>query len=207
MRKIYLLVFVSCYFTGLYSQINYAFTSATGAFAYNATPTTLHGVSVDDVMSASTAIGFTFQFGCTNYTTFQASSNGFITLGTTAAGANAYNDLSTNTDRPVIAPLWDDIKTDPAGNVNYKVTGVAGTRVLTVEWKQMLWNYSATVWGISFQAKLYEGTNRIEFSYFRNGGASVNLNIPSASIGLAGVTSRFLFFRRYRCSARGITGN
>ncbi len=189
MRKIYLLVFITCYFAGLYSQINYSFTSTTGAFTYNSTPTTLHGTGVDDVMSASTAIGFTFQFGCTNYTTFQASSNGFITLGTTAASSSAFNNLTTNTDRPVIAPLWDDLKTDPTGNVNYIVTGIVGTRVLTVEWKQMLWNYSATVWGISLQAKLYEGTNRIEFSYFQNGGSTANLNAPSASIGLAGIIS------------------
>jgi len=50
----------------------------------------------------------------------------------------------------------------------------------------MLWNYGATDWGISFQVKLYESSNQIEFIYQRNGNATSNLSSPSASIGING---------------------
>ncbi len=186
MKKLYFLflfIFIAKYH---YSQIAYTFAGVGGSFTYNTAPTVLHASSVDDVMSASTAIGFTFQYGCVNYTTFQASSNGFLCLGTTGAFSDAFNDLTNNSDRPIIAPLWDDLKTGTGGNVNYKLTGFTPFRVLTIEWKQMLWNYSATTWGVSAQVKLYETSNRIEFIYDRNGGPATNLNTPSASIGLGG---------------------
>ncbi len=173
----------------LKAQINYAFTAPTAAYAANTTPTVLLGGNVDDNISASTAIGFNFCFGGVVYTTFQASSNGVMFLGTTFAGSNAFNDLNTCSDRPAIAPLWDDLETDAAGDVNYKVTGASPNRILTVEWRNMLWNYSATNPAISFQAKLYETTNVIDFTYLRNGNASANINSASASIGLAGQTS------------------
>ena len=53
----------------------------------------------------------------------------------------------------------------------------------------MEWSYSATTWGLSFQVKLYETSNRIEFVYTRNGATSTtNLVSPNASIGLGGST-------------------
>ena len=116
MKKISILLFLLSFNTGFSQIISYNFTTASSTFAYNATPTVLHAASVDDVMAASTAIGFTFQFGCVNYTSFQASSNGFLCLGTTAAGSNATNNLTSSSDRPIIAPLWDDLKTGTGGS-------------------------------------------------------------------------------------------
>lgn len=172
------------------SQITYTFSAVAGAWAANATPTVLLGAGVDDAAAASTAIGFNFCFGGQVYTTFQATSNGVMFLGTTAAGSNAFNNLNTGFDRPIIAPLWDDLATGSGGNVNYRVTGAVGSRILTVEWKQMEWTYSATTWAVEFQAKLYEGTNRIEFVYNRNGGVGANIaGSPGASIGLGGQTT------------------
>ncbi len=189
MRKIYFLFCIAFLSKNLFSQIGYNFTPVSGAFVSNAAPTVLLGSGIDDGLSASTAIGFTFQYGCVNYTQFKASSNGWLTLNTAVAGSNLTNNLATSTDRPIIAPLWDDLATGSGGNVNYKLTGIVGSRVLTIEWKQMEWNYSASTWALSFQVKLYEGTNRIEFVYDRNGGASLNVSSASASIGLGGLTS------------------
>lgn len=182
-------IFLYCGFF-IKAQINYNFSTATAAYTSLATYTTLHSTSVDEAISPATNIGFTFYYGCQAYTTFQASSNGVMFLGTTAAGSNLTNNLSGSSDRPAIAPLWDDLSTDAtASRVCYTMTGAAGSRILTVEWFHMLWNWSATTWGISFEVKLYEGTNRIEFTYQRNGGLTANLNIPSASIGISGVTN------------------
>ncbi|MBA3663247.1 MAG: T9SS type A sorting domain-containing protein [Bacteroidetes bacterium] len=170
----------------LKGQINYSFSALTSAYTANSAPTVLHASLVDDGISVSTAIGFNFCFGGSNYSTFQVSTNGVMFLGTTGAGSNLSNNLNTNFDRPIIAPLWDDLKTSSTGNVNYKLTGVAPNRILTVEWKDMLWNYTAAGAVISFQVKLYETSNVITFGYFQNGTA---VNVGSASIGLGGQTS------------------
>lgn len=175
-----------------YAQtIGYNFTALGGTYVANAAPTTtLIAAGIDDQLSAATNIGFTFQYGCNNFTQFKVSSNGWLTFNTAITNFNNGNNLNTSTDRPIIAPLWDDLATGATpGHVNYKLTGVAPNRVLTIEWSQMEWRYTATTWGISFQCKLYETTNRIEFIYLRNGNATANLDSPSASIGLAGFNS------------------
>lgn len=166
----------------------YTFTAVGGAYTANAAPTTIHAAAVDDMISAAINIGFTFSYGCTNFTQFKASSNGWMTLGTSISSNYAYNDLDFTTG-PIIAPLWDDIETGSSGNVNYQLTGSSPNRILTVEWNQMNWDYSATTWGISFQVKLYETSNRIEFIYIRNGAAGANLVSPDASIGISGAST------------------
>lgn len=168
------------------SQITYTFTSIAGAFTPNAGVTVLHGVGVDEGISAVTNIPFGFCFGGITYTNFQASSNGVMFLGTTAAGSNLTNNLTTGTDRPIIAPLWDDLQVGTGGQVNYRVTGVSPNRVLTVEWLNMEWNWLAAGPVITFQAKLYETTNQIQFCYRQDANA---VNAGSASIGLGGQAS------------------
>lgn len=179
-----------------YSQlINYSFSSTSVAYTANTSATVIVAAGTDVGISSVITIPFTFQYNCQNYTTFQASANGVMFLGTTAASSNDFNDLAGSTDRPALAPLWDDLATTNAANggqVNYSLNGTtAPNRVLTVEWKSMKWDYSATNanWAISFQCKLYEGTNRIEFTYSRNGNATANLISADASIGISGTTS------------------
>lgn len=192
MKKIiYGFVFVLMFVKVTSQTINYSFSAVAGTYTANSGATQIVAPGTDIGISSSTSIGFTFQFGCRNYTTFQASANGVMFLGTTAAASNDYNDLTGCTDRPIIAPLWDDLATTNnanGGQVNYVVTGTSPNRVLTVEWKNMKWDYSATNanYAISFQAKLYETSNRIEFVYLRNGNATANLISADASIGLGG---------------------
>jgi hypothetical protein len=185
-RALLISAFFAC-LASLHAQLNYSFSAVSGSYTSNSSPTNLHGSNIDDALSSSTAIGFTFQYGCTNYTQFKASSNGVMFLGTAAGASNAFNDLDGSSDRLALAPLWDDMATDGSGSVNYKLTGTSPNRVLTVEWKQMLWTYSASTWAISFQVKLYETTNVIEFVYSRNGTAGGNVSSgASASIGISG---------------------
>lgn len=175
--------------TFCFGQFDYTLSAASGTYTPNATPTTIHAAGVDDAISASIAIGFTFQYQCVNYTNFKASSNGWMTLNTAVTANNATNNLATSSDRPIIAPLWDDLQVGSGGTVNYILTGTAPNRILTVEWSQMEWSYSASTWGVGFQVKLYETTNVIEFIYNRNGNATANLSSASASIGISGTTS------------------
>jgi hypothetical protein len=71
----------------------------------------------------------------------------------------------------------------------YTTTGVAPNRVLTVEWRGWQWNWFATGNTISFQCKLYETTNVVEFIYRQETGV-VNIGTTGgASIGIAGATT------------------
>lgn len=187
MKRIYI-IFLTILVAGITrAQIAYNFAAVGSAFTANTTPTVVHTAGIDDAISAAINIGFTFPYGCTgSYTQFKVTSNGVMFLGAAAVGSNVGNNLNTSTDRPAIAPLWDDLAVGTGGSVNYKVTGVAGSRVLTVEWLNMEWSYSATTPVISFQAKLYETTGIIEFIYRQEAGAIV---VNGASIGISGPTS------------------
>lgn len=188
MKRILLSLFILvCGFAN--SQITYTMTPLGGSWTANTGATVIHGAGIDDAISAQITI-FNFCFGGQIYNKIQVSTNGVLFLGTSAAGTNNGNNLNTSTDRPAIAPLWDDLATGTGGNVNYAVTGVSPNRVLSIEWKQMEWTYSGTAWAIEFQAKLYETSNRIEFVYNRNGNATNNIaGFPGASIGISGPTS------------------
>ncbi len=190
MRKLYLICIL--FFAGRYlpAQINYTFAALSGTYTALSSPTAIPEIywGADDEISGLYNIGFSFQFGCTTYTQFKVSSNGWLTFNTSAAASDAVNDLSGNTTmRPGVAPLWDDL----AWNNNnfppqcgYKTTGTTPNQVTTIQWTQGNWKILGSAPGeMSFQVKLYETSNRIEFVYHRETGT---LNAPSASIGLAG---------------------
>lgn len=161
---------------------SYTLSFPSNGYTANASPTNILSASTDDALSAATNIGFNFVFGCTTYTQFKASSNGWLTFNTSYTGNDFTNNLASGANKPMVGPLWDDLMTSASGNVNYQLTGSAPNRVLTVEWKQMQWTYSAAGDVISFQVKLYETTNVIDFVY-KQGATAVTSG--SASIGIA----------------------
>lgn len=166
------------------SAINYQFTASSGVYTANAG--TNIWTSGDDNLSAAIPIGFTFNFGgCTTigYTQVEVSTNGWLALGTAATGSQATNDMAWTVNGPLLAPLWDDLAIGTGGNVNYSTTGVVGSRIFTVEWLNMKWNWGAGSAGISFQIKLYEADGKIEYKYRQETGA---LSSASASIGING---------------------
>lgn len=174
----------------VYAQLDYTFSSSSGTFTNNASPTTIHAAGTDDVLSSAINIGFTFNYECTDYTQIKVSTNGWLTFNTALTSSTTTNNLATSTTRPVLAPLWDDLQVYTGGAVNYKLTGSSPNQVLTVEWSVMEWNYGSSGDVISFQVKLYETTNVIEFIYSQ--GADV-VNSGSASIGISGTTSGLFY--------------
>jgi hypothetical protein len=162
---------------------NFNFSSSTGTF------TAVNGTAVasilgDDQLSGNLPIGFTFNYYGTNYTELKASSNGFLTFdlaSTTSAASNAFYGSQTK----LIAPLWDDLG-GTGGTATYSTTGSVGSRVFTFEWINWKWDYQASSAVISFQVKLYETTNVIQFIYKQEAGAVTSAD---ASIGLVGNTS------------------
>jgi hypothetical protein len=193
MRKIKFVIALTasifCTISKVESQtFNYNFTALASVFSPLPTGTVaIHGAGVDDALSAAIGIPFNFVYNCTPYNTFKVSSNGVMFLGSGAVGTNATNNLNTSTDRLAIAPLWDDLATmTTSGKVSYIVTGVSPNRVLQIEWLNMKWSWSATSEVISFQAKLYETTNVIEYIYRQDAGV---ITLNGASIGISGPLS------------------
>jgi len=153
--------------------------------------TAIPGLLADSYITPTAIpLGFTFIFDGTPYTEVKASSNGFVSFNpaatngfTTLAGASAAN-------RPLIAPLGDDLDGRPTGataSASYLTTGTAPNRVFTFEWLNWEWRYNATGPVISFQVKLYEGTNRVDFVYRQESAATNATATSGASIGLAGL--------------------
>ncbi len=172
----------------------YVFSQQNGTYTEtSAGATALTAVRADTFMSAAQNIGFNFVYEGTTYTQFKMSSNGFISFGisgTDSFTTNSLANLNVAASRPVIAPLWDDL--DGAGPANsvaaYEVTGSAPNRVLTVEWRNWEWNWQANTAVISFQVKLYETTNVIEFVYRSEAGSYNAGSTGGASIGIGSGT-------------------
>ncbi len=169
---------------------SYIFTATTGTYTQvGGTATQLAGVQADSSISANQNIGFTFNYAGANYTQFKMSSNGFISLNSTGGSNLGTNDFSAanSTTRPIIAPLWDDLDGRATGGsfAGYELSGVSPNRVLTVEWRNWEWNWNSASPVISFQVKLYETSNNIEFIYRSESGA---VNSGSASIGIGAPT-------------------
>ena len=176
------------------AQLNFTLASSTAtAYTFNSNDTTIIGNNQDENTSGAVNIGFNFTYGCNTYTQFTASSNGWMSLGYNTVQSVYTNDLTTTGQGPILAPLWDDLSTSSTGNVNFRVTGTAPNRVLTIEWLNMLWNYGASGPVISFQVKLHETTNVIEFIY-SDGTTGVNNGSGGASIGLNGGYSATDFY-------------
>jgi len=162
----------------------YDFGSKVGTYtALTTAPATLSGGDADEGYYNGIAIGFSFQFRGVSYTTISASTNGLLTFNQNLSGGDFTNDLGGYADGmalpTVLAPLWDDLSL-AAGGFRTSVTGTAPNRVFTAEWYNARWQYNAPLTSLSFQVKLFEGSNRVWYLYSPTTNA---LTTPSASIG------------------------
>ncbi len=192
MKKITLLIaIIGAINLGGFSQASsYAFTAVAGTFNELTAGTNVSGVEADSYLSGKLPIGFTFTFDGVAFDSLKASSNGFVSFGNGTSNQTGNNlDLVAAASRPLIAPLWDDHDGRATGGVSYAsyaTTGIAPNRVFTFEWKNWEWRYNSSTPVISFQVKLYETSNLVEFHYRQESGA---VSSGSASIGITGVSS------------------
>ncbi len=126
-----------------------------------------------DDEAVALALPFAFSFYGHAYDTVCVSSNGaiyFVANATACSGivdfANV--DISTSTpggDAPAAFPFWSDLtfQVPGAGAVFYQTLGAAGSRKFVVQWNDAFPSDSPNP--VTFQAILFEGTNRILFQY------------------------------------------
>ncbi|TPG62340.1 T9SS type A sorting domain-containing protein [Hymenobacter nivis] len=144
--------------------------------------TAIATANADDANSGAQNIGFTFNFNGTAFTQFVLNTNGFVRLGATApsTGALFLSETAANVDPilsqdpadiNILAPFNMDLMAGTAaGGTEYRVatTGTQPNRVCTVQWKNVSDKaaVAATQYAsFSFQLKLYEADNTIDFVY------------------------------------------
>ncbi len=143
--------------------------------------------NTDDANSGVTPIGFTFNFNGTAFSDFVLNTNGYIKLGSSvpeapyfSAGAQDVSGgpLNSTTENNLILPFNGDLQAATAGATEYRVatTGTGTSRVCTIQWKNVRDKPRAAsaanpatigtqIDNFSFQLKLYEGSNTVEFVY------------------------------------------
>ena len=175
-----------CESSWVHAQIpasSYTFVAASGTFTDVTGATAVDDVEADEEISGSLPIGFTFNFCGTDYTSLIASSNGWLSLGAPTYSTGYNDEYELDGIKAVLFPLWEDLAGD-LGEASYVTTGTAPNRVFTFQFKNWQWNYGASGPVISFQVKLYETTNVIEYVY-RQEANNVNGSFIGASIGIA----------------------
>ena len=134
--------------------------------------------------NAVISIGFTFNYCGTNYTNARICTNGWLSLN--QSGTTSYineNLFTSTTPNTALTPWWDDLADDGTSKVNYKTTGIAPDRVFTAEWYRVKTFSTIATTRISFQVKLYESSNIIEFHYGTRESGTASSN-EGASIGI-----------------------
>lgn len=150
--------------------------TATDEIAFNFTDVTTTGTQTladHDDATDTVGLGFSFNFYGTNYSQVSFSENGLMTFGGTS-GAFANTNISSTdgpSNLPAIAPFWDDFRTNDAEGgegdaLYYETQGAAGGRVFIMQWNDVkaVSAFAGDVFA-TFQAKLFEGSNNIEFHY------------------------------------------
>lgn len=163
----------------------YSFSAFAGTFTPITGGTAVNEILADSKLSNTIPIGFNFEYEGISYAYCKASSNSFLQFDTTQLSSRTTNDLD-GVNEPILAPIWDDNDGRATGgsSASYVTTGTAPNRVFTMEWLNWEWRYNSTTPTISYQVKLYEGTNVIEFIYRQESGT---VSSGTASIGLCGL--------------------
>jgi len=190
LKQFFLLVFIVAIGQSSFAQASgYSFSQGTQAYVPLGAGATAASDLLADSGEEDIAIGFDFEFEGVLYDSLSVTSDGFISFQLGASSTSSNNlDNGSASRRPLIAPLWDDHD----GNANasaarYEVSGTAPNRVFTFEWSNWEWSWNASDSVVSFQVKLFETTNEIEFHY--NWECASCITSPDASIGLSGLSS------------------
>ncbi|RZK20990.1 MAG: T9SS type A sorting domain-containing protein [Hymenobacter sp.] len=164
--------------------------NATGTFTdLGTTGTAITTANTDNANSAAQNIGFSFTYNGTAFTQFVLNTNGLLRLGSAApSGTNMFAQYedgmqtgiapieSTNAaDVNLLIPFNTDLEAGSGtGGAEYRVstTGTAPNQVCTIQWKNVSDKSGNATTGVAkqyanmtFQVKLYQTSNTIEFVY------------------------------------------
>lgn len=134
-------------------------------------------------------LGFAFGVADKSYSMATISPNGYLYVGPRRGSYNERNSAQFYQGADgdwLAAPLWASLS-GVGGQASYLTTGSAPNRVFTMEWRNWRWDAQAKQASISFQVRLYETSNRVEFAYQpEEGPVAVSAEATKAVIGLWG---------------------
>lgn len=166
-----------------YAQSAGTYTPITGTLAtFIGGPTDL-----DDGLTNTIPLGFTFNYHGVNYTDVRVCTNGWLAFGTTATSETNYTPLS-GTVNDVVAPFGRDLH-GANGSLRFETTGAPGSMVFTVQWANYT-KFSTTGSGLgddfNFQVQLFETSNVVRFVY---GTCVSNATSNTFDVGLRGAAA------------------
>lgn len=178
--------------TTLSAQVSgYSFTQLISGYTpLSGTPTVAIAAPWDSQTNPLVPIGFTFNYDGLAYTDCRINPNGYITFGTTAsAGNNVVPISSTTAYAGAVSAFGSDLVSNATDGIVYQTNGTAPNRVFTVQWTnaQRATDFVGT---FSFQIRLFETTNVIEFSYGLC--TTPNATLRTVQVGLRGPTNNFI---------------
>ena len=131
-------------------------------------------------------IGFSFPFYGSTFTTFRVCSNGWLSFTATTVDATNRDLPSLSAPANLVAPYWDALDFQSAGNAYYRADG----QRLIVEYKNVPRLYGGGF--CSFQVQLFP-SGRIEYHYQAlpdgTGGATIGIQNATRDSGLAAVVN------------------
>ncbi|GAB3636851.1 hypothetical protein GCM10027422_24410 [Hymenobacter arcticus] len=149
------------------------------------TGTAIATANTDDANSAAQPLEFAFSYGGASYSQFVLNTNGYLKLGGAAPVgpyfSNGAQDIGGgplgSVDTNLLLPFNTDLEAGTSPT-EYRVatTGAVGRRITTIQWKNVSDKARAAsltsptvvpkqYTNFSFQVRLYEGSNAIDFTY------------------------------------------
>ncbi|MEX2595652.1 MAG: T9SS type A sorting domain-containing protein [Salibacteraceae bacterium] len=140
----------------------------------------------DDQVSGDLDIGFDFVFFGDTHSTFNISSNGFISFNGPGAdngccGGEVIPENSAFEPNNMIALCWDDLYPPGGGTISYYTLGTAPFRTLIVNFTGIPFCCGSTP-SVTVQAKLFETSNCIEIH---------TIDVNNASPATQGIENQF----------------
>jgi len=167
---------------------SYTFAQSSGTYTAISGGSTLGTAANDDTLFPSIAIGFSFNYDGTAYTTVGVCSNGYIVMGlnTGSSCGTPYTPISSATYNNLISALGMDLQGNTtSGELRYQTQGSTPNRTFTVQWKSYR-KYNVTGDDFNFQVTFYETTNVVEIKY---GAFNVNATSSTPQVGIKGAST------------------
>jgi len=125
----------------------------------------------DDTIVNGVALPFAFTYYGVNYATLSASTNGLLRFNYAGTDPGASNGTLPSVAAPnnLLAPYWDDLAFPSTPNLRIQTIGTAGSRQFIVQWTGIRLFGQPAAGVMTFQVRLYEGSNDIVFAYYLAG--------------------------------------
>ncbi len=186
--KKYILYFFFFLITNFaFGQVSlYTFASSSGTYS-SITGTNLYTGTWNDDVTTNVPIGFNFYFNGKNYSTCSVSTNGFITLGTTAPTNIDYLPISSTSGfEGAISAVGFNLSGNTGSAISYITQGTAPNRRFIVQFNNVR-RFNVNGDAFSFQIRLNETSNTVEFIY---GSFTVSNSVNSrVQVGLRGLNN------------------